>query len=327
MGTSLTPRPLLLAVLLLLAGLAAASGAAATAPTAPTPRAPDRSATGPGPRIAVTGPPLAAILGEIAGPRAAIVSLVPAGASPHTYEPRPSDLATASSGAALFFVAPHFDGWAARLPAKERIEVLALLPAGRLLPNLEHPAGAAGPDGHDHLDVPGAAGVTGDPHFWTDPALVRFVVPGLVAALSRIDPAGSATYRENGRAFEESLGRLDAELAATLAPVRGRALVLLHASFQYLCARYGLDLAGIVEPIPGKEPTPRDLKKLVRTMKTRGVRAVFAEPQLPRRPAEVLAEAAGVTVAEIDPMGGAEGRRTYAELMRFNARVLAEALK
>ncbi len=272
-----------------------------------------------GPRIVVTGHPLAAVLREIGGARVEVVTLVPPGASPHTYEPRPSDVAATERATALFFVARTLDGWAARLPARERIEVLALVPASERLPNLE-------PHGHHGPDAAGAH-VADDPHFWTDPLLLRATVPGLVAALSRIDPAGAEAYRRGGAAFEQRLDALHAETARRLAPFRGRGVVLLHASFQYLLRRHGLVLAAVVEPSPGKEPTPRELQRIVREMRAKDVRAVFGEPQLPRRPVQVLAEAAGVRASELDPMGGVDGRRTYAELIDYNVRALVEALR
>jgi ABC-type Zn uptake system ZnuABC Zn-binding protein ZnuA len=57
-----------------------------------------------------------------------------------------------------------------------------------------------------------------------------------------------------------------------------------------------------------------------------GVRVIFTETQLQRRPAEVVAAEAGVALAELDPLGGFPGRDTYQDLLRFDAAVLADAL-
>jgi ABC-type Zn uptake system ZnuABC Zn-binding protein ZnuA len=62
-------------------------------------------------------------------------------------------------------------------------------------------------------------------------------------------------------------------------------------------------------------------------IKREGIKAVFTEPQLARRPAEVVAEAGGVPVFEIDPLGGVPGKMRYEELIRSNAKVLNEALQ
>ncbi len=265
------------------------------------------------PRFVTTGPPVAAILAELVAGRAEVRSLVPAGASPHTYEPRPSDLAAAQQALGLFFVSPALDGWAARLPARARVELLGLVPRDLLLPNLE--------------SIEHAQGTAGDPHFWTDPLLVKAVLPALADALSRLDPGGAATYRANAAAFGARLDALDRATAQTLAPVKGRAVLLFHPSFQYLLRRYGLTIAGVLEPVPGKEPTPRLLQQFAGRAARDGVRAVFGEPQLPAGPVNALAEAAGIKAYQLDPLGGTAGRTSYAELIGYNARVLAEALK
>lgn len=262
-----------------------------------------------GARWVTTVQPLAAIVREVAGPDAEVTALVPPNASPHTYEPRPSDVGRAEDASALLMVSPLLDPWAARLPAQSRIDVLALVPVA-----------AQQRFSDDH-----GAGV--DPHFWTDPLTVDAMVPALVDALCARDAAGCDGYRARGATFRAALTRLDQEVAAELAPVRGQTVVLFHPSMRYLLSRYGLVLVGEIEDAPGKEPTPRQLKALVDTIRRTGTRAVFTEPQLPSRPAEVLAEAAGVKLAILDPNGGVPGRERYADLIRFNARALREALQ
>ena len=149
----------------------------------------------------------------------------------------------------------------------------------------------------------------------------------LAGRLAELDPTGASAYKANAAAFIEKLAAFDAELAQTLAPVRGRALILMHPSINYMLARYGIELAGVVEPAAGREPSPRDMHELTQRVGQRGVRAIFSEPQLPRRPAEALAEATGAKLGEIDPTGGVAGRADYFSLLRFNAAALAEALQ
>lgn len=262
-----------------------------------------------GPRWVVTIQPAAAIVREVAGADAEVTTLVPPGASPHTYEPRPSDVAKAERATALLAVSPLVDGWAARLPAAARIDLLALVPAAERRP----------------FDPDQGAGT--DPHFWTDPATVAAMLPALADGLCRADAAGCDGYRARARTFGEELATLERETAITLAPVRGRGLVLLHPSMRYLLARHGIRVVGVIEPSPGKEPTPRYLRDLVATIEATGARAVFTEPQLPARPAEVVAEAAHVKLGLLDPNGGVAGRTRYADLIRYNARALRETLE
>jgi zinc transport system substrate-binding protein len=290
-------------------------------------------AAGGKPVFVATIQPLAMILREVAGDRAEIVCLLPAGASPHTFSPRPSDAAACQRAARVYMVTPQLDGWASRLaPAEKRIAVLGLLPEDRLL------RFAPGEEEHDHEgEAPGAPASAGaredeaakgvaDPHFWTDPLAVKAILPSLADSLAKADPEGAEGYRAGAARFAAALDALDSKTRAELAPVAGRAMVLMHPSFRYLAKRYGLKIAGSVEQIPGKDPTPREIVELAAKFKAEGARAIFTEPQLSPRPAEVIAETAGARIGTLDPNGGEKGKATYAELIEFNARALAEGL-
>ncbi len=270
--------------------------------------------------------PLAAILDELTSPRARVECILPAGASPHTYAARPADVRRIERGT-LFWVAPQLDGWAARLPAGRTIEVLPLLPKEFRLGwdglQDEH-------EGHaGHADAATTDTDAVDPHFWTDPAAVKALLPALVAKLSAIDPAGAPVYRANAGRMSARLDGLDRELAQTLAPVRGRPVVLFHPSFRYLLHRYGLPLAAVIEPAPGKDPGPRGIMELVARVKAARARALFTEPQLSRRVAEAVAEAAGLPLYELNPLAGADPKATggIEDLIRSNALVLKKGLQ
>lgn len=272
------------------------------------------------PRFVTTVPPAAYILREVVGDSAAVIALLPAGASPHAYEPRPSDVTAADEAVALFFVSSGLDAWAARLPARHRCELLALLPESRRL-YFEEP----GHSGDSLAD--GSTRRTTDPHFWTDPGTVAAILPALTDTLCALDAERCTSYRANAARFADTLRALDAELSATLAHLRGRSVVLFHPSFQYLFASHGIDIAAVIEPSPGKEPTARAIETLARTIQRTGTDVIFTEPQLPRRPAAVVAELAHVRLAELDPLGGVRGRDSYAALVRYNASVLARSIR
>ena len=259
------------------------------------------------PRIAVTIHPLAAILRELTGDRMEVVTLVPPGGSPHTFDPRPSDARAAGSARALFWIDPNLDGWAAGMACQRKIMVMDFIPP--------------------EFRIPSPESKSADPHFWTDPLTVKGALPRMLQSLTELDPDAREIFEANAVRFSAELDQLHHQIESTLSSVRGKPVILFHPSFLYLVHRYGLEYAGAIERAPGKEPTPRYLTELAGKMKKLGARTVFTEPQLPRGPAEALAEAAGANVAELDPNGGKPGRETYSELLLFNARVLAEALK
>ncbi len=263
-----------------------------------------------------TVPPAAEILKQVVGDRAKVVRLLSPTDSPHTYEPTPRDREEVERATGLVYVAEDLDGWVARFPAKRKVELLKLLPRERILFMTEH-----------HREADEERREIVDPHFWMDPLAVKAILPKLADALSELDPDGSETYRANAERFAAELDALHEELSRTLAPVKGKPVILFHPSFQYLLKRYGLEMAGVIEEFPGKEASPRYIEDMKNLIQGKGAKAVFTEPQLNPRPAEVVAGEAGVKLFLLDPLGGVEGRDTYADLLRYNAGVLLEALR
>ncbi len=259
------------------------------------------------PMVVATLHPYADLLRQIVGDRVDVVQLLPSGASPHTFDPTPSQ-ARAIAGAALVVMNGGVDAWATRL-------VASAAPGARLLVVTR--------------DLPfepiqGSDAVGANPHVWLDPSLMVALTPLLVQALSRADPADAATFRANGAVLAASLRRLDAELARTLAPLRGAPFVPFHDGWPYFARRYGLDLIATIEPAAGREPSPRTIADAVATIRRTHARAVFDERQLNPRPAQVVAEAAGVPLVTLDPLGDAT--TSYQDLMRANVAAIQRAL-
>ena len=305
-GTSLRAALVLLLVL------------GATACTSETETSETETTTGETPRFVTTIPPLAMILRPVVEGRGTVVRLLKPGASPHTYDPRPSDLRAVEGSAAVFYGAASLDAWATELPADRRMALLAALPpsARRAMPG--------GPDGHGaSASEPTAA----DPHFWTDPLTVQQVLPPLVDTLCAIDATGCSTYRANADTFAAQLGRLAGRLRLLLKPVRDAPVMLAQPFFRYFLLEYGPRLVDIIELQPAKEPSPRRIQALVGRARADSVQAIFTQNQLPPRSAEAVGEAADVPLHALDPLGGVEGRATYETLMLYNARHIVDALQ
>ena len=80
--------------------------------------------------------PVAYIVEELGGERVEVHALVPPGASPHTFEPVPSDLRTLAGARVFVAIGGGFDGWSDRLlgAAPKGIEAMHLIEAPNLNP-------------------------------------------------------------------------------------------------------------------------------------------------------------------------------------------------
>lgn len=183
------------------------------------------------------------------------------------------------------------------------------------------PGEPAGHEGHAH-------GILGeDPHWWLSPLLAAESLGPIAEALAAADPAGAEGYRRRARETAATYAALDRELAARLAPLKGKRFVSAHRAWVYFADRYGLVEAASIEPVPGREPSPRELKALVEAGRRGGLGRLFTEPQFPPAAARVVAREAGLELTLVDPIGGVPGRATYPELMRFNAEAFTSGLK
>ncbi|MDI1445005.1 metal ABC transporter substrate-binding protein [Polyangium sp. 6x1] len=187
------------------------------------------------------------------------------------------------------------------------------------------PKGAAKGE-HDHHGHHHAHGAE-DPHFWLDPVRMKAVVPELVEAFSKLDPKGAEGYKARGKAVEAELDKLHADLDARAKGWTKKTIVTFHGSMGYFAERYGLSIAAVIEPFPGKEPTARYVKDVLVAVEKSKAAALFSEPQLDRRPAQVIADQAKLPLFELDPIGGSAGAETYEKLLLKNADVLDKALK
>lgn len=259
--------------------------------------------------------PFAEILRTVIGERGQVIRTLPPGASPHTYDLRPSDLRAVQNAVAVFYGSAHLDGWAVRFQTKSKVMLMELVPESARLP---FPTEVHDPDHADeHYD----------PHFWTDPLAVKATLPGLVDVLSRLDPSGKAIFQANAKNFAAQLDTLHQQLDQMLAPIQNRVVVLSHPFFCYFLTRYGFTVADYIEPLPGKEPTPKALLALRQKIQKQKIRAIFTAPQDSQRPSQIVAESAGIQVFILDPIGGVAGKMSYSEILTSCARVLVQALQ
>jgi zinc transport system substrate-binding protein len=253
-----------------------------------------------------------------------VARLVPPGGSPHTYEPKPSDMAKISVSTAFIYISDELEPWVAKIEAKNKIALFDLLPDEfKLTFDGEHNHDHGDHEGHDH----GEEEITYDPHFWTDPLTLKELLPLLADTLAKLDPDYAGTYANNANIFGKRLVTLHRQLENKLKSVRGKSVMLFHPSFRYMLKRYDIIYRGSVEINPGVEPSPKDIKEILDVMKKYNINAMFIEPQLSKASVENIAEAAGAMIYTLDPVGGVKGRKSYVDLMLYNAKTLNKALK
>jgi zinc transport system substrate-binding protein len=126
------------------------------------------------------------------------------------------------------------------------------------------------------------------------------------------------------------LATLDAQIAEKTATFKNRQFVALHPGWAYFSARYGIMQAAAVEEFPEQEPSGKQISDIIGQIKEKGIKVIFAEPQISAKAAQVIAASIpGVEVYEIDPLGNPAMNdvSTYIKTMRHDVSVMSEVLK
>lgn len=294
-------------------------------------------------RVICSMAPFASWAANVAGDVAVVETLLPADVGPHDFQFRPRDLKRIQSADLIVLNGLGIEEWLdkpLRANAKELEKKLIRTSDGLRselifeVSKLEVSSGGKkkGQDhhGHAHGDQEGGShgGEQPNPHVWLDPILAKHGVSNILAGLIRVDPANADMYRRNAAAYLTRLDALDKEVRQSIDGFSNRSIVTFHDAFPYFTRRYGLDLVGVIEEVPGVEPSPKYLSALLKVVRSRKVKALFTEPQFSPKLASRLAKDLGIVVEELDVLETGKGTADFYEAgIRRNLQTLEKSLR
>lgn len=129
----------------------------------------------------------------------------------------------------------------------------------------------------------------GNPHIHADPHRLRQVARALrdrLVQLRQID-AGDITAAHAD--FDARLSARINDWERLAAPLKGKAIVVQHSTFDYLWSWLQISRVADLEPKPGMSPTPGHLERIQQQVRQSPVSAIVIAEHHDRRPAEWLA--------------------------------------
>jgi zinc/manganese transport system substrate-binding protein len=134
----------------------------------------------------------------------------------------------------------------------------------------------------------------GNPHIHTDPRRLARVGAALAVRMAEIDPASAAAYQAQWQAFSARWNEAIAGWQLRAAPLKHLPVVVQHKSFSYLLAWLGMVEVATLEPRPGVEPSVGHLARIAAQLQATPARAVLRAAYQSPRPADWLAQRAGI---------------------------------
>lgn len=307
------------------------------------------------PRVVADMPPVHALVAQVMGDLGQPELLLEKGANAHSFQLRPSQAAALQAADLVVWIGPEMTPWLERaLDGTTTARQLRLLSADGTYrqpygaqpdQDGDHDHGNDHADGHaddhgkghaeGHTEGHDAEGHDGhahgglDPHAWLDPANAALWLGLIATELSAIDPENAATYGANAEAARADLAALDAELAATLAPARGKPLVVFHDAYGYFAGHYGLTIAAALAEGDAAGPGARHIAEIEALLR-QGPVCLFPEANHDPKLVAQLADSTGLTPAgALDPEGALldPGPGLYAGLLRGMAGTIADCAK
>ncbi len=241
-----------------------------------------------GPKVVASIFPLYDFVREVGGERVEAHLLLPPGAEPHSWEPRPSDVLAIYRADLLVVMGAGLEPWLDDILSglKKREVRIMVASRGAKLIYLK------GEKPHRAVD----------PHLWLDLDWDQRIVLSLAEELTRLDPSGKEYYQHRARRYAQALAQLDQRYAKGLSRCRSRTILVAgHGAYGYLARRYGLRQVALFGLSPEAEPSPRKMIEILTLARSLKAEAIFFETRANRRLAQALSDEAGLKALVLNP--------------------------
>jgi manganese transport system substrate-binding protein len=260
---------------------------------------------------------LADMAKNVAGDKATVESITKLGSEIHGYEPTPSDLVRGKDADLILDNGLNLERWADRFYNS--------------LPKVSHLTLS---DGIKPISIAEEAYAgKPNPHAWMSPQNALIYVENIRQALGNIDPANAATYDANAKAYSNQIKAIDQKLkqAIVAIPPDKRYMVSCEGAFSYITRDYGLQEVYIWPVNAEQLATPKQVEKVINTVKARKIPAVFCESTVSDKAQRQVAKESGAKfggVFYVDSLSPPnDPASTYLQLLEYNVNTLIKGLQ
>ncbi len=244
-----------------------------------------------------------------------VVSIVPLGGDPHTYEPTPEAAELVTNADLILRNGLTFEGW-----LNELIRYSGTAAPVTLITKGIEPLGS--------ISYAGSS----DPHAWMAASNGLIYAQNIYQALASTFPEYQQEFSFNYKLYREQIADLDTWIRDTvrMIPTEHRVLITSHDAFQYFGEAYGLRLEAILGTSTDADAQTSDVARVIALITEQNVPAVFIEstvnPKLIRQIADDTGARIGGSLYS-DSLGDElSPAPTYLEMLRYNTRTIVRGL-
>ena len=230
----------------------------------------------------------------IGGDKVNVSLMVKPGNSPHSYEPKPSQMKNIAKADIYFAMGVEFEhAWLVKFKNQNKKMDIIHLDKGISKIKIEAHSHNDHNDRHEHENL--------DPHIWTSPSNVKIIAKNIYKALVSKDQEKASYYKANYEKFLKHIKNTDKQIKTILINLDTNSkFMVFHPAWGYFAKDYGLTQLAI--EAGGKNPKPKQVMHLIYEAKKEGVKAVFTAPEFSEKVAKQIAKEVGVPVVKISPL-------------------------
>jgi len=225
--------------------------------------------------IIVSIQPQLEFVSKIGGDKIETSLMVLAGNSPHTYEPKPSQMIEISKADLYLTIGVEFEKvWLDKFKNQNKKLIVK-----SIAKNIEG----------------------SNPHIWVDPINVKNIAKNIFEILSSLDNKNRGFYKKRLDNYLKELDNLDQEIREILKYTpKNTKFMVFHPAWGYFAKRYNLKQLSI--EIEGKKPKPRQLISIIKEAKKEHVKAIFTQPEFSDEVAKTIANSLDIEVIKTSPL-------------------------
>jgi manganese/iron transport system substrate-binding protein len=268
-------------------------------------------------KVVTTFTVIADMARNVAGDAAEVESITKAGAEIHNYAPTPGDIQRAQGAQLILWNGLGLERW-----------------FEKFFQNLDAVPGVVVSDGIDPMGISeGPYEGKPNPHAWMSPTNALIYVDNIRDALVKYDPDNAETYKANAEAYKKTIEAAVAPIKAKLdtIPEDKRWLVSSEGAFTYLARDFGLKELYLWPINADQQGTPKQVRKVIDTVREHKIPAVFSESTVSDKPARQVARETGAHyggVLYVDSLSEADGPvPTYVDLLKVTSDTVQKGLE
>jgi len=242
------------------------------------------------------------IVESIGGELVNVSVMVLPGNSPHSYEPKASQMKDLNDAKIYFAIGVEFENaWLKRFQNQNKsLKIVDTAKGIEKISMVEHHHEEDehedhGHQHHDHDDE------SKDPHVWTSTQNIKVIAKNIYNELISIDSQNSETYEANYKLLINKIDSVQSQIKEILKDTpKDSKFMVFHPAWGYFAHEYGL--IQIAVEVEGKEPKPAVLVELIKEAREENIKAIFTQPEFSDKSAKVIADELGIKVIKASPL-------------------------